>query len=93
MANILDEGGEPDITGGDNSASVATDALLKLIERVENLEEDRAVIGEDIKAVKTEAKMRGFDMKAFNAMLSLRKKAPEVRQMIGVYADALGIFG
>jgi uncharacterized protein (UPF0335 family) len=83
----------PDLEGGDNSATAAKADLEALLRRVENLEESRAEIGEDIKSVKSEAKAAGYDMKAFNAMLSLRKKDVETRRMIGFYADTLDIFG
>jgi uncharacterized protein (UPF0335 family) len=82
----------PDLDGGGNSARVAKDELESLLRRVENLEESKAEIAEDIKSVKAEAKAKGYDMKAFNAMLSLRKKDPSTRQMIGFYAETLGVF-
>ena len=82
----------PDLTGGDNSARVAKAELEAFLQRVETLEDDKAVIAEDIKSVKAEAKAKGYDMKAFGAMLSLRKKDEATRQMIGFYADTLGVF-
>lgn len=83
----------PDLDGGGNSATVAKAELEKLLQRVESLEDDKAVISEDIKSVKAEAKAAGYDMKAFGAMLSLRKKDEATRRMIGFYADTLDIFG
>jgi uncharacterized protein (UPF0335 family) len=82
----------PDIEGGGNSSTVATAELRSFLERVERLQEEQAALAEDIKTVKAEAKAKGHNMKAFSAMLSLRKKDEETRQMIGVYADALDIF-
>jgi uncharacterized protein (UPF0335 family) len=57
------------------------------------LDDQKAEIAEEIKEVKAEAKSKGYDMKAFNAMLSLRKKDQNTREMIGHYADVLGVFG
>ena len=67
--------------------------LRKLLERVESLKEQQAEIADEIKEVKAEAKSKGYDMKAFNTVLSLRAKKPDTRAMIGLYADRLGIFG
>lgn len=67
--------------------------LLKLLERVESLKEQQKEIAEDIKDVKAEAKAKGYDMKAFSAVLSLRAKDRATREMIGLYADRLGVFG
>lgn len=67
--------------------------LEKLLQRVENLKDEQAEIAEQIKDVKGEAKAKGYDMKAFNAILSLRAKDAETRGMIGLYADRLGVFG
>lgn len=67
--------------------------LEKLLSRVENLKEEQKEIAEQIKEVKDEAKARGYDMKAFGAILSLRAKDKGTREMIGLYADRLGVFG
>lgn len=67
--------------------------LERLLQRVENLKDEQKEIAEQIKDVKAEAAARGYDMAAFSAILTLRAKKPEVRQMIGVYADNLGVFG
>lgn len=67
--------------------------LEKLLQRVESLKESQKVIAEDIKEVKSEAKKMGYDVKAFGAVLSLRAKDKDTREMIGLYADRLGVFG
>lgn len=74
-------------------SNVAAQELESLLQRVENLKEQQAEIAEDIKEVKAEAKARGYDMKAFSVMLSLRAKDAETRKIIGLYADRLDIFG
>jgi uncharacterized protein (UPF0335 family) len=73
-----------------NSGDPELEALLS---RVENLKEGQKEIAQEIKEVKAEAKAMGYDMKAFGAVLSLRSKAKETREMIGIYADRLGVFG
>lgn len=75
---------------GHNSGAKELEALLS---RVENLREEQKEIAAQVKEVKAEAKARGFDMKAFAAVLSLRAKPKDVREVIGIYADKLGIFG
>lgn len=71
--------------------------LLKLIERVESLEEQKREIAGDIKDVKAEAKGRGYDMPTFNEMLRLRKmdkgEREERESLRDSYGHALGIFG
>jgi uncharacterized protein (UPF0335 family) len=75
---------------GDNVAKIE---LEQFLQRVERLKDEQAEIAEQVKEVKAEAKGRGYDMKAFNAMLSLRAKDTDTRRMIGLYADKLDIFG
>ncbi len=71
--------------------------MLSLIERVERLEEEKKTTSDDIKEVKSEAKMSGYDMKTFAEMLKLRKLDKAARQereaLRDLYASALGIFG
>lgn len=85
-----------DINGGDNSQTVAAGQLRALIERRERLEEEKATIGEDIKALNAEAKSAGFDMRAFNEMIKLRKldkaERDEREALRDLYGAALGVF-
>lgn len=71
--------------------------LLKYIERVERLLEEKKAIADDIKDVKGEAKHMGYDMTAFNEMLKLRAmdavKRAEREALRDTYGHALGIFG
>lgn len=66
--------------------------LEKLLQRVENLKDEQSEIADQIKEVKAEAKAKGYDMKAFSAVLSLRAKDSGTRELIGLYADRLGVF-
>lgn len=88
---------QADIQGGDNAHKVAAAELRQLIERVERLEDEKAVLSEDIKEVKAEAKARGYDMKAFAEMLKLRKLDESEREereaLRQMYGEALGVFG
>ena len=84
---------KPSLSGGDNETAIAVGKLRGFVERIERLEEEKATLSEDIKSVKAEAKMEGFDGKALSFLLSMRKKEEAERQVLKTYADALGIFG
>lgn len=75
--------------------SVARDELRQFIERLERLEEQKQEIAADIKDVKSEAKGRGFDVKAINTVLKLRKKDRDERAeeeaILDTYLSALGM--
>lgn len=77
----------------EQKSNSADPELERLLSRCENLKEEQKEIAEQIKDVKAEAKARGYDMKAFNTILSLRAKDKDTREMIGLYADRLGVFG
>jgi uncharacterized protein (UPF0335 family) len=82
-----------EVTLGGNSAG----ALRAFIERVERLEEDKAEISDDIKAVYTEVKGAGLDAKAMRRIVALRKMDASKRQqqaeLIALYAEAIGLDG
>lgn len=85
-----------DIAGGDNAQTVAAGQLRAFIERRERLEEEKATIGEDIKELNLEIKSSGFDMRAFNEMVKLRKldkaERDEREAIRSMYGEALGVF-
>lgn len=87
----------PDIEGGANSATVAAGQLRAFVERRERLESDKADIAEDIKALHAELKGLGYNMRAFNEMVKLRKldkaERDEREALRDTYAAALGVFG
>lgn len=76
---------------GNNSAA----RLKSFLERVERLVEEKAALQSDIKDIKAEAKSVGFDMKAFNEMLRLRKmdsdKRREQESLRDMYMNALDL--
>jgi len=89
--NKPEEGGEAKDVGG-----VAGQRLRSFIERIENLEEEKAALMEDIKEVYAEAKGVGFDSKTMRKIVSLRKKDTEKRreeeELLDLYKSAIGMF-
>ena len=77
-------------TGG-----VAADQLRSFIERIERLDEEKAVLANDIKEVFAEAKMNGFDTPAMRQILKLRKMDNSDREereaILDLYMRALGM--
>lgn len=75
--------------------NVTANELRQLIERVERLSEEMTGIRDDIKDVYSEAKARGFDVKAMRRLVKLRKiesnKRQEQSAIVETYAAALGI--
>jgi len=80
-------------TIGDNS--MAPERLKPFLERVERLEEEKKAIADDIKDVKVEAKGEGFDMRAFNETLKLRRLDRDERRnreaLRDLYLSAAGL--
>lgn len=74
---------------GDNTKQ----ALKSYIERIENLEEDKVAVSDDIKEVYAEAKSDGFDTKIMRKVISRRKIEREELEnqdsMVEVYEDTL----
>lgn len=74
---------------GDNSQA----QLARFIERVENLEEEKAEIAADIKEVYAEAKSFGFDTKIMRKAVAQRKRNPkdieEERALLDLYVDTV----
>lgn len=72
-----------------------TDKLKSFIERLENLEEEKREVADQIKDVFAEAKGEGFDPKIMREVLKLRRMKPHERiereEMIEVYKAALGM--
>ena len=74
---------------------IAVERLRSIIERVENLEEDKAGILSDIRDIYAEAKSAGFDTKAIRAVIKLRKMnaadRDEQELLVETYRKALNI--
>jgi uncharacterized protein (UPF0335 family) len=75
--------------------NTTADRLKSFIERIERLEEDKAVIVNDIKDVYAEAKGEGYIVKVMREIIKLRKldKATrqEQEQLVELYKNALGM--
>ncbi len=78
---------------GHNSVDGA--ALKSYVERLENLDEERRVIADDMKGVLGEAKAAGLDTKTIRSVVRLRRKERAVLdaelEMLEVYMSALGM--
>ena len=75
--------------------SVTEADLRSIIERVEQLEAEKADIAEQVKEVMAEAKGRGYDTAILRKIIALRKKKPdelaEEEAILEVYKAALGM--
>lgn len=69
--------------------------LRSIIERIENLEEEKANISNDIKEIYAQAKGDGFDTKALRTIIRIRKQPDHERQeaeaILETYMNALGM--
>ena len=74
--------------------TAAQGRLVSLIERIERLEEDKAVVSADLKEVYAEAKGDGFDTKILRKVVRMRKQDKAKRQeeeaLIDLYLSAIG---
>ncbi len=75
--------------------NAAAQQLKSLVSRIENLEEEKETIAQDIRDVYAEAKGNGFDVKVLRQVVRLRKKEPTERQeedaIRDTYMQALGM--
>jgi uncharacterized protein (UPF0335 family) len=73
--------------------SVSLEKLEQFVERLENLDEQKAGIMEDISNTMAEAKGEGFDVKILRQVLRVRKMKPEERneqeELLHLYLSAL----
>ena len=80
--------------GPSGGGGVAAERLRSFLERVERLEEEKAVIAGDIKEVYAEAKGEGYDTKIPRQIIRLRKMDRAERQeqeaLLDLYLSALG---
>ena len=74
---------------------VAGQRLRSFLERIENLEEEKSNLAEDIKEVYAEAKGVGFDVKTMRRIIKLRKMDTEKRreqdELLELYKSAIGM--
>ncbi|MBW8734121.1 MAG: DUF2312 domain-containing protein [Asticcacaulis sp.] len=83
----------PSFSSDDVITGAAQGRLKSFIERIERLEEDKAVVTNDLKEVYSEAKGEGFDVKILRKVIRIRKqdkaKLSEEEAMIDLYMSAL----
>ena len=79
----------PDVGG------IAVERLKSFVERIERLEEEKRVLGSDIKEVYAEAKGTGFEPKIMRQIIKLRKmdkeEVDEEESLLDLYKRALGM--
>jgi uncharacterized protein (UPF0335 family) len=78
-----------------NTDNVSAEQLRLLIERIENLEEEKQGISNDIKDVYAEASSTGFDIKTMRTIIKLRRMEKhhrdEADMLLDTYKQSLGI--
>ena len=76
-----------------HNSGFAAPSLVRLVERIERLEEEQAALAEDKKEVYAEAKGEGFDTKVIRQCIRLRKMDPTARKenesVLDLYMAAL----
>lgn len=77
------------------NSSTTDDRLRLLIERIEQLNEEKKGIADDIKDVYAEAKAVGYDAKVIRQVVRLRAMKPddraEMQTVLDAYMAALGL--
>lgn len=85
----------PDVNGGDNSQAIAGSEIRAFLERIERMEEEKAVAAADIKEIYAEAKGRGYDTKVLRTIVRMRKQdaaeREEQRAITELYLEAIGM--
>jgi uncharacterized protein (UPF0335 family) len=78
-----------------DSYSVTADELRQFIERIEQLDAEKADLAEQAKEVMAEAKGRGYDTNVIRKVIALRKRKPdeiaEEEAVLSMYLSALGM--
>ena len=72
----------------------AKDQLKSFVERIENLESEKAALASYITDLYAEAKSTGFDTKALRTIIKIRKQDPSERRdhetIVATYLHSLG---
>jgi uncharacterized protein (UPF0335 family) len=78
-----------------HNSGVNANHLRAFIERIERLEDERSVLGEDLKELYAEIKGSGFDTKTIKKLVSIRKrdrdKVKEEQAILSLYLSAMGM--
>jgi uncharacterized protein (UPF0335 family) len=79
---------------GPGHNSIDRDKLREIVSRIESIEQERAELGEDVRALYQEARSAGFDTAAIRTIVKLRKQDASERQereeLVQSYLEALG---
>jgi uncharacterized protein (UPF0335 family) len=71
------------------------DKLVQYISRIENLEDEKKSVCDDIRQVYSELKGEGYDVKAVRQVIKLKKMMPadraELNFLVQEYAKQIGI--
>ena len=74
-------------------ANFSGDNLRSFVERIENLENERQALTDDIREVFSEAKGSGFETKIIRQIIKLRKmndyERGEMEELLSLYKQAL----
>ena len=74
-------------------SGIASERLRTIIERIEQLEKEKAALAEDVREIFSEAKSAGFDVKILRQVIRLRKLDSSDRQeqeaILDLYKRAL----
>ncbi|MCB1884996.1 MAG: DUF2312 domain-containing protein [Geminicoccaceae bacterium] len=77
------------------AGGIAADRLKSFIERLENLDDEKRELQDQIKDVFAEARGEGFDIKVMRQVLRLRKLKPhdrsEQEELLDLYKSAIGM--
>jgi uncharacterized protein (UPF0335 family) len=78
-----------------STEAVSAGQLRSIVERIEQLEDEKRGIADQIKEVYAEAKGNGFDTKAIRRIVALRRKDAQEREeeetILDLYMTALGM--
>jgi len=74
---------------------ISAGQLRSFIEKLENLEQDKAELSETIRDVFAEAKSEGFDVKVMRQLMKLRRmkkeELAEQEELLDLYRQAVGL--
>ena len=75
------------------TGNISRERLRSLVERIEQLEEEKKALTEDIREVYIEAKSAGFEVNILRQLIKLRKMSDndrgEMETTLSIYKDAL----
>lgn len=78
-----------------HNSDIHSERLRAFIKRIEELEEDKAAVAEDLKELYSEIKGTGYDTKAIRQIIKIRKMAADKRreqeELLEPYRSALGM--